>query len=181
LSSPTALAVTNPGVVLVLEAGAAQIAAFDLNGQPVPYFASSLTRRALLWKQGIPARQRKASGQGQYTLPLVSTGTYLDLAVDGAGQIYALYYTGDGSVPGDYHVDVYTSAGVALDTHSPGVNVPHLAVDYWRSIYAANYDPLADIATHAPHIDPALGVAEPSLSRFDPITTSARRTAKKHG
>jgi hypothetical protein len=179
LSSPTAVAVTNPGVVLVLEAGAAQISAFDLNGQPVPYFGSSLTRRALLWKQRTPAGQGKASGQGQYTLPLVSTGTYLDLAVDGAGQIYVLYYTGDGSVPGDYQVDVYTSAGVALDTHSPGVNVPHLAVDYWRSIYAANYDPLADIATRAPHIDPALGVAEPSLSRFDPGTTSTRRTAKK--
>ena len=34
LSSPTAVAVTNPGVVLVLDAGAAQLAAFDLNGSP---------------------------------------------------------------------------------------------------------------------------------------------------
>ena len=159
LSSPIALAVTNPGVVLVLEAGASQLAAFDLNGNPVPYFG--------------------VSGQGQYTLPLVSKGTYLDLAVDGAGQIYALYYTGDGAAPADYHVDVYTQAGAVLDTQSPGVNVPHLAIDYWRSIYAANYDPLADIASGDPHIDPALTVAEPSLSRFDPTTVSAREPARR--
>jgi len=159
LSSPIALAVTNPGVVLVLEAGASQLAAFDLNGNPVPYFG--------------------VSGQGQYTLPLVSKGTYLDLAVDGAEQIYALYYTGDGAAPADYHVDVYTQAGAVLDTQSPGVNVPHLAIDYWRSIYAANYDPLADIASGDPHIDPALTVAEPSLSRFDPTTVSAREPARR--
>jgi hypothetical protein len=159
LSSPIALAVTNPGVVLVLEAGASQLAAFDLNGNPVPYFG--------------------VSGQGQYTLPLVSQGTYLDLAVDGAGQVYALYYTGDGAAPADYHVDVYTQAGAVLDTQSPGVNVPHLAIDYWRSIYAANYDPLADIASGAPHIDPALTVAEPSLSRFDPSDVSAREPARR--
>jgi hypothetical protein len=159
LSSPIALAVTNPGVVLVLEAGASQLAAFDLNGNPVPYFG--------------------VSGQGQYTLPLVSKGTYLDLAVDGAGQIYALYYTGDGAAPADYHVDVYTQAGAVLDTQSPGVNVPHLAIDYWRSIYAANYDPLADITSGEPHIDPALTVAEPSLSRFDPIDVSARQPARR--
>jgi hypothetical protein len=169
LTSPIALAVTNPGVVLVLEAPG-RLATFDLNGHPVRYFASSLTRRGLL----------VASGQGQYRLPLVSPGTYLDVAVDGAGQIYVLYYTGDGSAPGDYRVDVYTQAGAVLDTHSPGVNVPHLAVDYWRSIYAANYDPLADIATGQPHIDPALGAAEPSLSRFDPTHTLSRRSPKTH-
>jgi hypothetical protein len=46
--------------------------------------------------------------------------------------------------------------------------VPHLAVDYWRSIFAANYAPLAALGTTTPHISPALGVPEPSLSRFDP-------------
>jgi hypothetical protein len=140
------IAVTNPGVVLVLEAASSQLSAFDLNGNPVRYF-------------GDPP---------DYTLPLVSEGTYLDLAVDGAEQIYALYFTGDGATPEDYHVDVCTRAGNPLDTHSPGVNVPHLAVDYWRSIYAANYSPLTNQGTTEPHIDPALHVAEPSLSRFDP-------------
>ncbi len=41
LSSPTAVAVTNPGIVIVLEAGASQLAAFDLNGNPVRYFGTA--------------------------------------------------------------------------------------------------------------------------------------------
>ncbi len=168
LGSPIAIAVTNPGVVIVLEAtgpNGPQLSAFDLNGNPVRYFQPPVTRRALV----ADARRRPgAAGRGKYTLTLVSSGTYLDLAVDGSGQIYLLYYAGDGSAAGDYRVDVYTPTGTALDTHSPGVNVPHLAIDYWRSIYAANYDPLVNIATGQPHIGPALGVAEPSLSRFDP-------------
>ena len=97
LQSPVAVAVTNPGVVLMLEAGGNQLAAFDLNCDPLKYF---------------PA------GDG-YRLPLVAAGTYLDLAVDGSGHIYLLYYTGDGTAPSDYHIDVYTAAGAPLVTQSP--------------------------------------------------------------
>ena len=179
LNSPIALAVTNAGTVLVLEAGG-QISAFDLNGNPVAYFGTALTRRTLL----APGRRRLgASAQGQFTLPLVSSGTYLDLAVDGAGQMYVLYYTGDGVAPGDYRVDVYTPAGAVLDTNSPGVNVPHLAVDYFRNLYAGNFSPLADIATGQAHIDPALTVAEPSISAFTPTSATAtlrRKHKPKH-
>ncbi|HEX5195012.1 MAG TPA: hypothetical protein VFW09_19615 [Solirubrobacteraceae bacterium] len=73
LSDPVALAVTNPGVVLVLEAGTSQLSAFDLNGNPVRYFTNGTNRQA------------------QFTRALVSSGTPLDLAVDGANQIYVLY------------------------------------------------------------------------------------------
>jgi hypothetical protein len=181
LGSPIAIAVTNPGVVVVLEASGQhgpQLAAFDLNGNPVPYFQPPVTRRSLV----ANARRLGAAGQGNYRLPLVSSGTYLDLAVDGSGQIYVLYHTGAGTAAGDYRVDVYTPTGTTLDTHSPGVNVPHLAIDYWRSIYAANYDPLTDTTTGKPHIDPALGVAEPSLSRFDPeeLIGTGKPPPKKH-
>ena len=150
LSSPIAIAVTNPGTVLVLEAGTRQISAFDLNGNPVRYFGAG------------PDADRK------FTLGLVSSGTPLDLAVDGADQIYVLYSTGTGAAPADYHVDVYTKSGDVLDTHSPGVNVGRFAVDYWRSIYGANYDALTNLGTSDPQIDSRLLVAEPSLSRFDP-------------
>ena len=177
LQSPTAVAVTNPGVVLVLEAGASQLAAFDLNGNPVRYFAAQSTLQA---RHRPNQRRRGAAPTLQFTLPLASRGTYLDLAVDGASQIYVLYYTGDGSLPEDYRIDVYTQAGAPLDTHSPGVNVPHLAVDYWRSIYAANYDPLTDQGTATRHIDPALGVAEPSLSRFDPTESAGGLLGARH-
>jgi hypothetical protein len=149
LQSPTALAVTNPGIVLILEAGASQIAAFDLNGNPVKYFGSDQANL-------------------QFTQPLASRGTYLDMAVDGANHIYLLYYTNDGAQPDDYSIDVYNADGSPLATHSPGVNIAKLAVDFWRSIYGVNFDPLTDEDTSSVRIDPQLGVAEPSISRFDP-------------
>jgi hypothetical protein len=171
LDSPIALAVTNPGVVLVLEAGGPQLAAFDLNGNPVRYFAPGApTGRG---QRRAPWRSRLAADELAFTVPLDKTKTYLDLAVDGAAHIYLLHHTGDGSDVQDYHVDIYTPTGAPLDTNSPGVNVPHLAVDYWRSIYAPNYDPLTDQGTTTPHKDPNLGAIEPSLSRFDPITPPA--------
>jgi hypothetical protein len=151
LSSPIAVAVTNPGVVLVLEAGEEQLAAFDLNGNPVRYFPP-----------------KTAGGERQFTRILASPGTPLDLAVDGADQIYVLYFTGTGSDPADYHIDVYTKTGEVLNTKSAGTNIPKLAIDYWRTIFGANYDALANLGTTTPRIDGVLGVAEPSLSRFDP-------------
>jgi hypothetical protein len=148
LHSPIALAITSPGVVIVLQAGPAELSAFDLNANPVPYFGSSSS----------PA----------YTVSL-PPATYLDVAVDGSDQIYLLSYGRNGSSAQDYSIDVYSPTGTPLATNSPGVNVARLAVDYWRSIYGANYDPLSDSGTAKAHIDSALGVAEPSVSRFDPI------------
>ncbi len=176
LDSPTAVAVTNPGTVLILEAAGPQLAAFDLNGHPVRYFASP----SLGFRRSVRSPRRRGAGAPalQFTLPLDQHKTYLDLAVDGASQIYLLYYTGDGASVQDYHLDVYHPDGTPLETGSPGVNVPRIAVDYWRSIYAPNYTPLTDLGTTTPHIDPALRVAEPSLSRFDPTTpATAKRRA----
>jgi hypothetical protein len=138
LQSPIAVAVTNPGVVLILEAGAQQLAAFDLNGNPIKYFGSD---------------------SSQYRAPLATAGTYLDMAVDGASHIYLLYYTGDGSQPNDYHVDVYNPDGTPLTTHSAGTNIAKLAVDYWRSIFGVNFTAINS---------PGGSVAMPSISRFDP-------------
>jgi hypothetical protein len=150
LQSPTAVTVTDGGAVLILEAGAAQLSAFDLSGRPIKYFGAN---------------------KDQYTQALANkntTTTYLDLKVDGSGDIYLLYHTGD--QPEDYQIDVYTQSGEPLATHSPGTNVAKLAVDYFRSIYAANFDPIYVENTTTPHVDPALNVAEPSISRFDPIS-----------
>jgi hypothetical protein len=115
----------------------------------------------------------------------VSKGSYLDLAVDGAGMMYVLYHTSDGSAVGDYRVDVYDSkSGALLNSNSAGVNVPRLAVDHWRSLYAANFDYLADMISGQAQIDPNLGVIEPSLSRFDPVnppkgSTQSRRRRRR--
>jgi hypothetical protein len=115
-------------------------------------------------------------------LGLASAGTPLDLAVDGADQVYVLYFAGTGTDPADYHVDVYARSGEVLDTKSPGVNVPHFAVDYWRSVYGANYEALTDLGTATRRVDHRLGVAEPSLSRFDPTesTQLTTRSASPH-
>ncbi|HEX5195013.1 MAG TPA: hypothetical protein VFW09_19620 [Solirubrobacteraceae bacterium] len=56
----------------------------------------------------------------------------------------------------------------------------HLAVDYWRSIYGANYDALTDLGTTAARVDPRLGVPEPSLSRFDPTDQVGAVRDKRH-
>ncbi|MBV9426082.1 MAG: hypothetical protein JOZ98_24470 [Solirubrobacterales bacterium] len=172
LSSPIAVAITHPGTVVILEAAGPQLSAFDLNGNPVPYFAPSALRSS---RRRRSRRRRVGAPSLEFTLPLDPTKTYLDVAVDGASQIYLLYHTGDGSSVQDYHLDVYKPDGTPLDTSSAGVNVPRIAVDYWRSIYAPNYTPLTDLGTSTPHIDPALRVAEPSLSRFDPTTPATAR------
>ena len=62
LSSPTAVAVTNPGIVIVLEAGASQLAAFDLNGNPVRYFGTATPADftlGLLPVVHLPRRRRR--------------------------------------------------------------------------------------------------------------------------
>lgn len=150
LRSPVAVAITNPGVVLVLEAGTAQIAAFDLNGNPTAYFKAD------------------PGSEGAFRIPLASAGRPLDMAVDGSDQIYVLYVTGDGDAVGDYRIDVYTKEGALFNRASSGTNVPRFAIDYWRSIFGANYVALTDLGTAKARINPRLGVAEPSLSRFDP-------------
>jgi hypothetical protein len=169
LSSPTAIAITNPGVVLILEAGASQISAFDLNGNPLPYFTAGLGRRRV---GGLPGgRPKGLSASGNFVLPLVSTGTYLDLSVDGSGQMYVLYYSGDGADPSDYHVDVYTPEGALLDSHSPGVNVPHLSINYWRSIYAANYNALSTLGTTTPPPGRCRTLRQPLRSQRGPLSS----------
>lgn len=147
LSSPTAVAVNASGILIVLEAGASQLAAFDLNGNPVRQFGSTTPKN--------------------FVLPLLQPRVYLDVAVDGSGAIYVLSYQSNGSQPDEYRIDVYSPTGAPVSVLSTGDNIPHVAVDYWRSIYAANYTPLLDTNGQV-RIAPDLGVAEPSLSRFDP-------------
>jgi hypothetical protein len=152
LRSPVAVAVTNAGVVLVLESGTRQIAAFDLNGNPVRYFPSQTPGAGL-----------------EFRRKLASDGLVLDIAVDGSDQIYVLYTTGDRDTVDDYRIDVYSKQGEVFNRACSGTNVARFAVDYWRSVYGTNYDALTALGTNDKRIDPRLGVAEPSMSRLDPL------------
>ena len=86
------------------------------------------------------------------------------MSVDGTGQIYLLSYTGDGTQPADYSITVYTAAGTPITSSGGptptnpalGANAPRLVVDFWRSIYTANYTALHRHQTGQPHIDPTL-------------------------
>ncbi len=152
LRSPIGVAVTNGGVVLVLESGTRQISAFDLNGNPVRYFPS-----------------QKPGDGGAFRRKVVSDGLVLDIAVDGGDQIYLLYAAGNGNAVDDYRIDVYSKNGEVFNQASRGTNVARFAVDFWRSVYGTNYDALTDLGTNDKRIDPRLGVAEPSMSRLDPV------------
>ena len=152
LSSPVAVAVTNPGVVLILEAAALQIAAFDLNGNPVQYFAgasAALTRRSLVTRArqraGVSRLHPAAGLQGQ--LPRHGRRRL-------GPDLRALLHGRRDPPPPTTASTSTAPKGALINSVSTGVNAPHLSVDYWRSIYAANYDPLADTVSGQPRIDP---------------------------
>jgi hypothetical protein len=143
--TPVGVAITITGVVVVLEAGANRLQAFDLAGNPVAYLGTDPNNLS-------------------YYAPLASGGndTLLSLAVDGQGWFYVLSYTGDGSQVSDYAVDVYNPQGVHI-VRSPGLNAATFDVDYWRNIFALNFAPLAN-TDGTPHVDATTGVVEPSTS-----------------
>ena len=151
LQSPTAVAITNPGTVLILEVPPAR---------PTIRFRPGRQPDQVLRDEPRPVHPEAGHA-----------GTYQDLAVDGLGQIYLLYYTGDGAARRLPHRRLYAD-GRAVGTQSPGVNVAK-----WRSTTSAASTRPTSIryleGTTTPRIDPALGVAEPMVSRFDPHSGGA--------
>ncbi len=150
---PIDLAIAINGTILVLEAGANRIQAFDLRGNPVPYFP-----------------ERNNDPNSQYYLQLDSTKTLLGIDVDGTGAIYVHNYTGTGTEESEYGVDVYKPDGTFVFRGS-GINAGTLSVDYWRNIYSQNYVPVQNKSDGTPHAIPQ-GVGEPSISTWIPDTPS---------
>ena len=153
LSSPVAVAVTNPGVVLILEAAALQIAAFDLNGNPV----AVLRRRVRLADPALAGHPRAAARRRQPASPCRSppraaTSTWASTAR--ARSTCSITRATDPPPPTTASTST-APKGALINSVSTGVNAPHLSVDYWRSIYAANYDPLADTVSGQTRIDPS--------------------------
>jgi hypothetical protein len=141
--SPVSVGVALNGMVLVLEQGANRIQAFDVRGNPTQYFTAN----------GV--------ANSSYYLPLVSQDTYLGMSLDGAGFIYTLSYSGDGSDPSQYGLDIYNATGVHI-ARSSGVNAATFVVDPWRNAYTQNFVALQESSGGA-HVTPQ-GVAEPSTS-----------------
>jgi hypothetical protein len=144
MRSPMAAAVSADGVILVLEDsnGNNRIQAFDIGGNPIPYFK----------KQPRP-----------YFLQLDATAnaTYLDLAVEFSGYLYVL--SRDDS--GNHRLDIYhpEQDGTAPISTTLNINAARIAVDFWRSLYTLNYEVLTLPGSASP---PAL--TEPSVSLWVP-------------
>jgi hypothetical protein len=119
LKGPIAVDVTGDGVVLVLEQDNARIQAFDVYGNPVPYFPGQSPFAALQVETPAPH--------------------YLDMSVTDDGWIYVLSYVDTGSTASDYRLDLYTPAGAFL-SRTTGVNGAQIVVDSWRRVYTLNYE-----------------------------------------
>ena len=179
LSSPIAIAVTNPGLVLVLDAATSQISAFDLNGNPVPYFAgyahaalarrSPTTRRLRAGKVHAPARlerhvprhRRRRLGPDLSPVPHRRRIRPQRLP---RRRLHPYRPTPRHRQPGRQRPP---PGGRLLAQHLRGQLRP------------------ARQHCHRQAADrPALGVAEPSVSRFDPSEAAATKRTKakpKHG
>ena len=134
MDGPIHAALSAQGAILILESNNNRIQAFDIGGNPVPYFDNGA--------YFVPA-QRPAG-----------TATYLDLAVEYSGYLYVLSYTGSG--PFTYHLDIYTPGGAWL-ARTTGMNADKLAVNYWRDLFTLNYQVLKLPGGAHPEHDRAVG------------------------
>lgn len=140
LDTPVAVASLG-NAVLVLEQGNRRVQALDAHANAVPLFSGGTSNvMALRAEEGI---------------------TYLDLAVEGQGYMYVLSYQGDGTLPAQYRLDLYTPDG-AFQARTVGVAAACIAVDLFRNLYTLNYETLAGAPT-----------SEPSLSQWLPHTPGA--------
>ena len=145
---PAAAAVSPEGVVLVLEDSSQnnRIQAFDVGGNPIPYFT----------KQPTP-----------YFLQLDATegATYLDLAVEFSGFLYVLARDASGV----FRLDIYHPGQSDTQPISTtrNINGAKLCVDFWRSVYTLNYQVLQLPNGQDP------GLTEPSVSLWMPTYPTA--------
>ncbi len=151
MTSPKALAVAPDGTILVLESGAptatpplpARIQAFDIGGNPKPFFP----------QQPVP-----------YVLELTATPNsagwdYLDMAIEYGGFIYVL-----STLRGANRLDIYSPAqtGTTPIATTTGFNAAKIAVDFWRNLYTLNYEVIPTASNTPP------GFTEPSISLWVP-------------
>jgi len=125
ITSPVAAVISPDGVILVLEAGGEvdnnRIQAFDLGGNPVPFF--------------------KGQAEPHFLELTVTKGfTYLDVAVEFTGYLYVL----SKDVNNSHRLDIYHPAqtNTLPICTTQNVNAAKLTVDFWRSVYTLNYEVL---------------------------------------
>jgi hypothetical protein len=113
---------------------------------------------------GNPAKEFKNKGTAFVDLHSEARSvTYLDVAVEAMGYMYVLKYLGEGDTKLDYVVDLYNPDGTYL-TQFTGIAAARLALNYWRDLFALNYEIMAK---------PGDGGTEPTVSVWLPSTPTA--------
>lgn len=144
MKSPIAACITAEGAILVLEDSTAnnRIQAFDLGGNPLPFFTG----------QSDPYFMHLTATEGS---------TYLDVAIEFTGYIYVLSRSGS---PPVFRLDIYHPAQSNSQPicTTRGMNAGRLTVDFWRNVYTLNYEVLKLPSGHHPSI------TEPSVSFWLP-------------
>ena len=149
LQSPVALACSLDRIVVLQTTTAAPqgcLAAFDVQGNPVPCFAGSASSVAL-------------RSEGSATVRVV------DVSVEAKNYIYVLKYLAprSGAVPASaYRLDLYNPDGSFL-TQVAGLAAARLHVDLWRNLFTLDYEIVA-----------GSGRTEPSVSKWIPSTPDAK-------
>lgn len=144
-----AAVMTSLGTVLVLESDNNRIQALDVFGNPVQLFKNQTS---------------------PYFLNLDETNgsIYLDIAVEYSGFIYVLSSDQGQTM---YRLDIYhpSQTGTAPISKTMSFNAGRIVVDYWRNVYALNYEVLALPNGHLPQT----GITEPSVSLWIPENSSS--------
>jgi hypothetical protein len=140
MDGPTLAALAPDGTILVLESVNNRIQAFDLNANAVPKFQKAYF---------FPLKQQTVT-------------QYLSFAVEYTGYMYVLSKAGS---PGSetFTLDIYTPQGGWL-TSTTGLVAARLAVNYWRDIFAENFQVLELPDGSLP------ARTEPSISHWIPST-----------
>lgn len=145
MNKPVAAVITPAGAILVLEAGDTnnRIQAFDLGGNPIPYFKGQTN---------------------PYFLQLDATAgaIYLDIAAEFGDYIYVL----SRDDAGNHRLDIYWRG---QQDRNPvcttfNINAAALAVDFWRNVFTLNYQPMTLPGGALPALpEPSISVWKPPL------------------
>lgn len=123
IAGAAGIAVALDGRIVVAEEGNYRLQAFDIQGNPVPYFAGGTSPTAPL--QNSPG------------------DTILDLAIEGRGYIYVLYLQNGGATAAQYFLAIYQPDGKFL-VQTPAVAAGCISVDLMRALFALNYETIVD-------------------------------------
>jgi len=146
LQDPIAIGCTEKGAILVLDAGAGRIQAFDIKGNPLmDYFGAGDQKSNV-----APLRRQNDADK------------FLDLAVEHRGYLYVLAYSDAGTKASDYRLDLYKPDGSFLVSATKDQPLPasKLTVDYFRNVYCLTFKAFAGPGGR---IEPAVSHLIPSI------------------